>query len=182
MRQPNIHLIGVCSPTIDRARYNAFVDEQVARQNPINFSQELKDFLKRVGRESEIVALPAQELQERREYFEQEFSGVAQVEVRVENPDEHFNVGDFQQIDPSLPKTRWQVAWSEVFLSPDGEQLLGQYHFNERPAESVYRVAFFIHAWRHQLGLNSTYGPLTLVPQSPIPERLWRLAPFELVD
>jgi hypothetical protein len=60
--------------------------------------------------------------------------------------------------------------------------LLGQYHFNERPAESVYRVAFFIHAWRHQLGLNSTYGPLTLVPQSPIPERLWRLAPFELVD
>ena len=182
MQQPRIRVIGVYSPVMDRARYNAFVDEQVARQNPIDFSKELKDFLKRVGRESEIVALPAEEIQERREYFEQELSGVAQVEVLVENPDECFKVADFQQIDPSLPKVRWQVAWNEVFLSPDGERLLGEYHFNDRPIESVYRVAFFIHAWKHELGLESTYGPLTLVPHSPIPERLWRLAPFELVD
>ena len=182
MPATSIRVVGVYSPTADAERYNSFVQEQVDRQNPINFSDELKAFLKRAGRESEIVALPEDELQERREYFEQEFAGVAQIEVLIENPDGSFKIGDFQQIDPAVPSNRWQVAWSERFLTPDGEQLLGEYQFNELPTENIYRVVFFIHSWRQELGLNSTYGPLTLVPQMPIPERLWLLAPFELVD
>lgn len=182
MLTPSICVVGVHIPTLDRARYDAFVQEQVNRQNPINFSTELKAFLKRVGRESEIVALSAEELQERREYFEQEFSGVAQIEVLVRNPDANFKLADFQQINPSIPSNRWQVAWCEKFLTPDGQALLGEYPFNRLPTEDVYRVAFFIHSWKHELGLNSTYGPLSLVPATSIPERLWQLAPFELVD
>jgi hypothetical protein len=182
MPSPLVSVIGVHSPTLDRGRYDAFVAEQVNRQNPINFPEELKSFLRRVGRESEIVALSPEELSERREYFEQEFAGVAQVEVLVENPDECFKIGGFQQVDPSVPSSRWQVAWNERFLTFDGMRVLGEYSFNELPTQSRYRVAFFVHAWRHELGLNSTYGPLSLPPLSPIPERLWQLAPFELVD
>jgi len=176
MPSPSIRVIGVYIPTLDRARYDAFVQEQVDRQNPINFSTELKAFLGRVGRESEVVALSEEELAERREYFEQEFSGVAQIEVLVENPDELFNVADFQQIDPSVPSNRWQVAWNEKFLTADGHTVVG------KVPPRAYRIVFFIHLWRDDLGLNSTYGPLALVPPTPIPERLWLLAPFELVD
>lgn len=182
MPPPSLRVIGVYIPTLDRARYNAFVQEQVDRQNPINFSAELKAFLKRVGRESDIVALSIEELQERKEYFEQEFSGVAQIEVLVEDPDANFKIADFQQTNPSVPSNRWQVAWSEKFLTRDGNSLLGEYQFNELPTERIYRVAFFVHLWKHELGLNSTYGPLALVLPAPIPERLWLLAPFELVD
>jgi hypothetical protein len=182
MPNPRISVVGVYSPTLDKPRYDSFVEEQVDRQNPINFSDELKSFLKRVGRESEIVAFSTEELDERREYFEQEFAGVAQVEVLVEDPDALFKVGDFQQVDPSAPSSRWQVAWNEKFLTFDGAQVLGEYSFNELPTESRYRITFFVHAWRHDLGLNSSYGPVSLPPLSPIPERVWQLAPFEVVD
>jgi hypothetical protein len=182
MTTPRIQVIGVYSPTVDMARYQAFVNEQVARQNPINFSDELKAFLRRVGREAEIVALSPEELEERREYFEQEFAGVAQVEVLVEYADAHFSVADFKQVNPAVPESRWQVAWNEQFLTADGLQLLGEYRLNELPTETRYRIAFFIHSWNHSLGLTSTYGPLSLVPITAIPERLWQLAPFELVD
>lgn len=182
MTQARVTLIGVYVPTLDAARYRAFVDEEVSRQNPINFSAELKDFLKRVGRETEIVALLPEELEERREYFEQEFSGVAQIEVLIEDPDDNFSVGDFQQVNLSIPSSRWQVAWGEKFLTADGSVLLGEYGFNNLPVERSYRVVFFIHDWKQQLGLNSTYGPLALVEPTPIPERLWQIAPYELVD
>ncbi len=182
MTAPRIQVIGVYSPTVDLARYETFVREQVARQNPINCSDELKAFLKRVGREAEIVALSPEELEERREYFEQEFAGVAQIEVLVEYPDASFSIADFVQVNPAVPESRWQVAWNEHFLTPDGLQLLGEYRFNELPTETSYRIVFFIHFWDHSLGLTSSFGPLSLVPISAIPERLWQLAPFELVD
>jgi len=182
MMAPRIQVIGVYSPTVDMPRYRAFVSEQVAKQNPINFSDELKAFLRRVGREADIVALSPEELQERREYFEQEFSGVAQVEVLVEYPDARFSVADFKQVNPAVPESRSQVAWNEQFLTPDGSRSLGEFRFNQLPSESSYRIVFFIHSWNQNLGLASTYGPLSLVPISAIPERLWQLAPFELVD
>lgn len=182
MKHPRISLVGIYIPTLDAERYRAFVNQEISRQNPINFSDELKDFLKRVGREDEIVAMEPEELEERREYFEQEFSGVAQVEVLVEDPDTTFSIGDFQQANPSKPSSSWQVAWAEKFLTPNGSALLGEYRFNELPVEKSYRVVFFIHDWKQHLGLNSTYGPLALVEPTPIPERLWQIAPYELVD
>jgi len=182
MATPRIYLVGVYIPTLDSERYCAFVDQEVSRQNPINFSDELKDFLKRVGREAEIVAMESEELEERREYFEQKFSGVAQVEVLVEDPGTGFSVGDFQQVNPDNPSPNWQVAWGEKFLTPDGSALIGEFEFNDLPVERSYRVVFFIHDWKQHLGLDSTYGPLTLVDPSPVPERLWQLAPYGLVD
>lgn len=182
MPTPRVQVIGVYLPNADAVRYEAFVSEQVARQNPINFSAELKAFLERVGRGAEIVALSPEELAERRDYFEQEFSGVAQVEVLVEYPDERFSVGDFKQVNPAMGESHYQVAWNEKFLTLDGLRLLGENRFNELPVESCYRIAFFIHSWNHSLGLAGSYGSLPLPSPSAVPERLWKLAPFELVD
>jgi len=182
MQPPRISLIGVYLPILDPLRYNAFVATEVASQNPINFCDETKDLLVRLGRGLEIVALSPEELIERREYFEQEFAGVAQIEVLVENPDADFSVSDFQQIDPSVPGSFWQVAWNEKFLTADGSQGVDAYGPDGLPVTQKYRVAFFIHSWRQALGLNTSYGPLPMLEPVPIPERLWLLAPFELVD
>jgi hypothetical protein len=64
----------------------------------------------------------------------------------------------------------------------DGEHALGEFSFNEFPAESHYRVVFYIHSWNQRLPLLSSYGPLKLPPAIAMPPRLWRLAPYEQVD
>jgi hypothetical protein len=179
---PSIKIIGVYSPTADRLAYDAFIQAEVNSQNPINFSEETKAFLRRVGREAEIVALSPEELDERREYLEQELSSAALIEVLVDEPDSRFSVGHFIQPNAQLPRGLWQVAWCEKFLTEDGEQSLGEFNFNEKPTEGRYRIAFYIHSWNSQLGLLSTYGPLDLPLPSPMPARLWRLAPYEQVD
>ena len=182
MPEPSVRILGVYSPIGNASEYAAFVELEVASQNPINFSQETKDFLKKVGREDEIVALSVDELNETREYFEREFSTAVLIEALVENPNEEFDVGKFIQPNPGAPESFWQVAWCEKYLSPDGSAILGQYSFNETPTEPRFRVAFYIHDWEHANGLKGPYGALELPPVEPMPERLWKLAPYEHVD
>ncbi|NUZ07069.1 hypothetical protein [Piscinibacter koreensis] len=179
---PSLQVIGVYSPKANEVEYAEFVQREIESQNPINFSAETKAFLKRVGREAEIVALSEDELAERRAYFEQELSSAALVEVLVEQPDASFSVGEFIQPNPQVPEGRWQVAWCEKFLTADGEHLLGDFSFNELPTENQYRVAFYMHSWNQRLPLLSSYGPVELPPMVAMPPRLWRLVPYEQVD
>ena len=182
MQAPSLRVIGVYSPAMDKVRYETFVAAEVDRQNPINFSENLKSFLRSVGRGTELNAFSAEDLQERRDHLEREFAGAVQVEVLVENPDERFSVSDFQQVNPAIPSAHWQVAWNEAFLSADGLEPIAELRPAKLPSLDRYRIAFFIHHWQHELGLSSSYGPLSLLPLTPIPERLWEMAPFELVD
>ena len=162
--------------------YNAFLDREVASQNPINFSEETKAFLKRVGREDEIVDLPPEELEERRDDLDRELSTAVLVEVLVRNPDSEFTVGAFIQKKDNVPPGQWQVGWCEKFLTTDGEQLLGEYSYNQVPSDESFRVVFYIHSWAHEYGLYGPYGPIAVPSIQPMPERLWRLAPYETVD
>jgi len=179
---PIIEVVGVYSPSASRAEYEAFLAAQVASRNPINFSDETKAFLSRVGRADEIVDLHADELAEIREDLERELGGAALVETLVTEPDSQFSIAAFVQPNPALPAGQWQVAWCEKYLTADGTTSLGDFAFNERPSESQYRVAFYIHDWRHELGLNGPYGNLALPRLEPMPPRLWKLAPYEQVD
>jgi len=45
---PKLRVLGVYSPKAAWPEYNAFLNREVASQNPINFSEETKAFLKRV--------------------------------------------------------------------------------------------------------------------------------------
>src|SRR5438093_1328271 len=66
------------------------------------------------------------------------------VEVAVSNADATFDVGDFVQEDPKLPRDNWQAAWAEAFLDTDGQELLVE-RWGSRPKDqSDFRVAFFI--------------------------------------
>ena len=182
MASPNITILGVYSPRESASDFQAFVDATVASQNPINFPEEEKAFLHSIGRADEIVDLSPEALVEIRENLERELGSAVLVEALVEHPDETFSMGTFVHPDPELPNVNWQVAWCEKYLTPDGDRLLGEYHFNEVPSESCFRVAFYIHYWKHENGLNGPYGAFELPPVQPMPKRLWQLAPYEQVD
>ncbi|WP_140637458.1 hypothetical protein [Methylibium rhizosphaerae] len=177
-----VSVIGVYSPKANRSEYEAYLAKEVAARNPINFSDETKAFLARVGRSAEIVDLSPDELGEIRKELDRELSGAVLIEVLVSNPDSSFSIGSFVQPNPVLPSGQWQVAWCEKFLTPDGAALLGDFAFNKVPTEKRYRVAFYIHDWKQERGLNGPYGPLPLPPIEPMPSRLWKLAPYEQVD
>ena len=103
------------------------------------------------------------------------------VEVLVKNADDRLRVGDFAQRDPQQPRGHWQVAWNEVFLTPDGQRAVAR-GAGGLPRRRSFRMAFYIHLWKHGATLSSSYGPMPYPDLAAVPERLWRLAPYELVD
>jgi hypothetical protein len=103
-------------------------------------------------------------------------------EALVSGADADFDVGDFAQEDPQLPRDTWQAAWAEAYLSPDGEELLAERGGSPSPGQLNFRIAFYMHYWKPGQPLFSSYGPLATPPPSRMPERLKRLAPYEFVD
>jgi hypothetical protein len=100
-------------------------------------------------------------------------------EVLVSNPGKNFDVSHFDQPDPSQSENFWQVAYNEKFLTPDGEKPIELRIDQKIPDVQQFRVVFAIHFWKPTLPLRSSYGELSLPPVEPLPERLWRLAPYE---
>ena len=74
-----------------------------------------------------------------------------------------------------------EAAWEPTFLSPDGTAPLEGLGLSQDKA-STFRVAFWVHDWNERSALVGPNGPLQLPQFSPVPERLWMLAPFALVD
>lgn len=104
------------------------------------------------------------------------------VEVMVNNRDERFDVGDFTQPQPDLPSSSWQAAWAEVCLSEDGETIVSE-RWDAPPAEGTFRVAFYIHFWREDERLMTSYGELPCPEvDSKMPTRLKKLAPYIPLD
>ena len=104
------------------------------------------------------------------------------VEVLVENADVQFDAGAFVQPVPGVPSGLWQVAWNETYLTEDGTSVLSGYPHHIVPKQSRFRIVFIVHSYRPGFPLESSYGKLKLPEAEPMPERLWRLAPYETVD
>jgi hypothetical protein len=159
---PRIAVLGVYLPSAEWDRCEQLVAAAVATES---------ERLARVVDRATLLAKFEQTLR-------QNLSEVALVEVLIEEPDDTFDMGGFTQPDPSVPQDNWQVAWDEVFLSADGEHVLAK-DWRVLPKATRVRAAFYIHFWNSDRGLMSCYGALTCpVPQA-MPERLWRLAPYE---
>lgn len=103
------------------------------------------------------------------------------VEALVRNRDERFKAGDFCQPIDGVEPGSWQVAWAEAYLTLDGESRLEARRLDP-PEAKDFRVAFFIHYWEDALPLLSSYGELRCSAVQQMPERLWRLVPYEPVD
>lgn len=154
---PEIQIIGIYAPCEDRERCELFIQDWLA----------------------ELCDLPRKRLAELEKQLRTLLQEVVLVEVLVSNPDERFSIDNFLQPDASTPKETWQAAWQEAFLSARGDEPadLGA---NRIPSSSCFRVAFYIHFWRPSLGLATSYGHLSCPSAHVMPERLWKLAPYDL--
>ncbi len=104
------------------------------------------------------------------------------VEVLVKEADESFDVGDFAQADPNLPRENWQVAWAEAYLNENGDELLCDRWDSPSKEIRTFRVAFFVHCWKDSQPIMTSDGELLATAPMPMPERLARLVPYECVD
>jgi hypothetical protein len=154
---PEIQIVGIYAPSADREQCERFIQDWLAAYG---------DF-------------PHERLAELEQQLRAVLNEVVLVEVFVSNPDERFNVSDFLQPDPASPIERWQGAWREVFLSPDGDAPAGL-GASGRPNSSCFRVAFYVHFWKRGHRLTTSYGDLFCPEPQTMPERLWTLAPYDL--
>jgi hypothetical protein len=156
MSVPEIQIVGVYDPCLNQKRCELFVRGWLAQ----------------------LRGLPPKRLTELEQAFKGALRKAMLVEVMVINADDRFSVDDFCQPDPSLSERQWQAAWNEVFLSPDGNEVGS----TGVPHPPRFRVAFYIHFWRADLNLATSYGRLLWPKPQAIPERLWKLAPYDLTD
>lgn len=154
MSEPAIEIVGLYLPAKDQARCERLVEERL----------------------SELQGIPPDRLKEIEEELRQHLAEVALIEVLVTNADHRFRLEDFLQAHPLQPKGQWMAAWQEVFLSADGETLLER----QNALPDRFRVAFYIHEWNATLPLTSSYGMLSYPTPHVMPERLWRLNPYDM--
>ena len=180
--KPSLNILGVYSFSADKATYARFIRELIDSHDPPNFSEEVKGILRLGGRGDEMVPLTPEERQDLESELRFYMDDAAVLEVLVKNPDPQFNPHDFAQIDPANPKDHSEMTWNEMFLAADGETEIRTDYRQRLPAAKQYRVVFVIHRWMPSLPLLSSYGELQAPPVQPLPERLWRLAPYELPE
>jgi hypothetical protein len=114
------------------------------------------------------------------EHIRRQLQNVVLIETLVENADDRFNCDDFTQQLEGLPRSSWQVAYRETILSPDGRRKCAERLGGKLVAS--FRVAFYLHYYRPDLPLLTSYGERNCPPVAAMPARLQKLNPFEPVD
>lgn len=161
----NAIVVGAYLPRLDPERLGRYVAEDKWRY--INVAVPdlrskglLTDFT------DEYVVERAQEIADE---TQRELQQAALFEIEVTDSDGTFDISEIEG------------AWEPSFLSPDGSMLLELLGLSPVNTQS-FRVAFWIHQWSEGNELIGSNGPLELPQFSPMPERLWTLAPYAIVD
>lgn len=163
-------VIGAYLPRLSPERLASWIQDDVA------------DFVKGI-RELQSLGLAQSwsddELQERAAELPVELAdamnSVALFEVLV---DDH--TGEFDPYEISEKETT-SVAWEPAYLSEDGNASIAD-DVSELANVTKFRVAFYVHGWPERGELIGPTGPLGSHKFQPVPERLWKLAPYELLD
>ena len=89
-----------------------------------------------------------------------------------------IDFSSFYCIDPELPKSDWQTAFGELFLSSDGVTVLGDgISINEQIADcDITRVVFALYAEDLSTKLSTPYGEFSLSSLKELPRRLNTIA------
>lgn len=125
--------------------------------------------------------LPEDQNVSSRETVLDELNKIVLIEVLIRDRGERFSVDHFLHDPPNEVSIYPQAAWSEVFLTHDGERTVPT-EFGKSPPGTDVRVAFFMHLWEPLRPLNSTYGRVACPRPELMPERLQRVIPYELPD
>jgi hypothetical protein len=164
-----LRIIGAHLPRLDQEGIAQFIKKDVA-----SFKKTMFDLVKR-----RISTATREEIEERAlelpEELDADLQRCALFEVEVTDNKRELDPTDFCN-----PETGY-VGWEPVFLSIDGKKVITEEY--TAPADLTdFRVAFYIHEWDEPGRLVGPDGPLELPPFKPVPERLWKLAPYSCVD
>lgn len=165
-----ITVIGAYLPRLSPKKLSAWIEEDVQSfEADIRAmkSQGLAQSWSEEEIESRVAELP--------EELEEALRAAALFEVLIENHD-----GDF---DPFtiFEKHTTSVAWEPVYLSLDGTHSIAE-HISDLGDVKSFRVAFYVHEWPEGGELVGPTGALIHPPFVETPERLWKLAPYALLD
>jgi hypothetical protein len=103
-----------------------------------------------------------------------ELQHVAMIEVVVSSRDDGFRMEDLGQHGSD------QAPYDEVFLSLDGSRVIAE-GFEVPPGPDL-RVAFWLHFFKPDECLRTSYGDALLPRPTPMPERLGSLVKYSPVD
>lgn len=164
-----LRVIGAHLPRLDQAGIASFIEDDVA-----SFKATMRDLIARG-----VSTATPHEVEERALELPGELNADLQrcalFEVEVTG-----NGQDFDPTDFSNPVSGY-LGWEPAFLSMDGEQVVTEAY--KAPADlSDFRVAFYIHEWDEPGQLVGPTGTLALPSFTPVPARLWKLAPYACVD
>ncbi len=165
----NIRVIGAHLPRLDQRGIAKFIADDVAA-----FKGTLFELIEQ-GRTQSTRERVEERALELPEELDADLQRCALFELEVVGNDQKFEPARF-----SNPETGY-AGWEPAFLSMDGESIVTEAHWAP-PELQNFRVAFYIHEWDEPGSLTGPTGTLALPPFTPVPERLWRLAPYSCVD
>ena len=164
-----IRVLGAHLPRLDQAGITAFIREDVER-----FKRTLYELI-----DSGTVKCDRDEVEERAlelsEELEHDLQRCALFELEVTGSDAEFDPSEYGNPDSG------GVGWEPAFLSMDGTVVITE-AYKAPAALRDFRVAFYIHDWELPGRLVGPEGELELPPFTPVPARLWELAPYSCVD
>jgi hypothetical protein len=164
-----LRVIGAHLPRLDQAGIAQFIRDDVA-----SFKATLIDLVARG-----ISKLTHEEIDERAlelpEEIDADLQRCAFFEVEVTENDQEFDPTEFSNQDTGY------LGWEPAFLSVDGETIITE-AYKAPSSLDHFRVAFYIHEWDEPGRLNGPGGLLSLPAFTPVPSRLWKLAPYSCLD
>jgi hypothetical protein len=164
-----VRVLGAHLPRLDQAGIAKFIREDVERFKETLFGLIAAGTIKRDREEIESRAL---ELPEELDY---DLQRCALFELEVTENDTEFDPAEYGNPDSG------GLGWEPAFLSLDGTSHVTEAY--KAPASlRDFRVVFYVHDWELPGRLVGPSGELDLPSFTPVPERLWKLAPYSLVD
>jgi hypothetical protein len=165
----HLRVIGAHLPRLDQAGIALFIASDVA-----SFKETMRDLVARG-----ISKVTPEEIEDRAlehpEELDADLQRCALFEIEVTGNDREFDPTEFTN-----PESGY-VGWEPVFLSMEGESKVTESY--RAPASMTdFRVAFYIHEWDEPGTLVGPTGSLALPAFTPVPARLWKLAPYSCVD
>ena len=164
-----IRVVGAHLPRLDQSGLAAYIARDVAQ-----FRATLRSL-----RERGIGQATDEEIDQRAEELPGELDADLQrcalFELEVSDNDLEFDPSDIGNPDTGY------LGWEPAFLSPTGEEVITE-SYKAPPDLRHFRVAFYVHEWELPGRLSGPTGELTLPEFTPVPARLWELAPYSCVD
>jgi hypothetical protein len=165
----HVRVLGAHLPRLDQAGIKKFIHDDVEL-----FKKTLSDLIDSgtIKRDRGEIEERALELPEKLDY---DLQRCALFELEVTGNDTEFDPAEYGNPESG------GLGWEPAFLSLDGASRITE--ACKAPASlQDFRVVFYVHDWELPGRLLGPIGELELPPFTPVPERLWKLAPYSLVD